>query len=319
MSAEIEMPAVVAAATTSRPVSRAWQDLVSGIASGVSIVVAGHPLDTIKVRLQTQPMPKPGEAPQFKGVIDCAAKTIRHEGVRGLFKGMVSPLMGVPPIYAVVFGVYGSTKRLMGETADTPLAINKIALAGAITGLATVAFAAPAEAIKARLQVQYSSAAGSARYSGPVDCAKQMYRAGGIRGVFKGTAITAYRDVPGNAIYFGVYEMVKRCFIPAGGSARDVGPLPMMLAGGLAGTATWLTVYPLDIVKSRVQIDVTGKYAHGHRGLWQAYKEIVAESGSVRGLYRGITPALLRSFPANAACFLGYEMSMRLLHFLSPS
>jgi hypothetical protein len=32
----------------------------------------------------------------------------------------------------------------------------------------------------------------------------------------------------------------------------------MMLAGGLAGTATWLTVYPLDIVKSRVQIDVTG-------------------------------------------------------------
>jgi hypothetical protein len=132
--------------------------------------------------------------------------------------------MGVPPIYAVVFGVYGSTKRcssssffpsrslasayptydvpasrLMGETADTPLAINKIALAGAITGLATVvrdtaqadlvvccslfpppsrlqAFAAPAEAIKARLQVQYSSAAGSARYSGPVDCAKQMYR-----------------------------------------------------------------------------------------------------------------------------------------------
>ncbi|ELR15326.1 carrier superfamily protein, partial [Acanthamoeba castellanii str. Neff] len=285
MSAEIEMPAVVAAATTSRPVSRAWQDLVSGIASGVSIVVAGHPLDT----------------------------------VRGLFKGMVSPLMGVPPIYAVVFGVYGSTKRLMGETADTPLAINKIALAGAITGLATVAFAAPAEAIKARLQVQYSSAAGSARYSGPVDCAKQMYRAGGIRGVFKGTAITAYRDVPGNAIYFGVYEMVKRCFIPAGGSARDVGPLPMMLAGGLAGTATWLTVYPLDIVKSRVQIDVTGKYAHGHRGLWQAYKEIVAESGSVRGLYRGITPALLRSFPANAACFLGYEMSMRLLHFLSPS
>lgn len=36
----------------------------------------------IKVRLQTQPMPKPGEAPQFKGVWDCAAKTIRSEGVR---------------------------------------------------------------------------------------------------------------------------------------------------------------------------------------------------------------------------------------------
>lgn len=65
-------------------------------------------------------------------------------------------------------------------------------------------------------------------------------------------------------------------------------------------------------------------------------------NGSFRGLYRGITPAVLRSFPgtddtgeiafhhltltctqpkhtANAACFLGYEMSMRLLHFLSPS
>jgi hypothetical protein len=32
-----------------RTVSRAWQDLVSGIASGVSIVVAGHPLDTVRL------------------------------------------------------------------------------------------------------------------------------------------------------------------------------------------------------------------------------------------------------------------------------
>jgi solute carrier family 25 carnitine/acylcarnitine transporter 20/29 len=70
-------------------------------------------LSQIKVRLQTMPTPPPGQAPQFTGTWDCAVKTVRLEGVRGLFKGMVSPITGVPPIYALVFGAYGSSKRAL--------------------------------------------------------------------------------------------------------------------------------------------------------------------------------------------------------------
>jgi len=289
---------------------KSWMDLLSGNVGGVAVVVAGHPLDTIKVRLQTQPVLKPGETPLFGGIVDCAAKTIRHEGFRGLYKGMLTPLFSIPPIYAVVFGVYGGIRRLLGETPEKSLDLSKIALAGAATGLCTAPFASPVELIKARLQVQYSSM----RYAGPWDCAKQIFMAGGIREVFKGTVITAYRDTFGNAVYFVVYESIKRLLTPPGGSSRDVAPLPTILAGGIAGMCTWLVVYPLDNIKSRVQIDVSGKYAQGHRGLWQAFDEI-RQVGWLR-LYRGISPALFRAFPANAACFLAYETCMKLLCFV---
>ena len=44
--------------------------------------------DTIKVRLQTS------EKVQFKGPLDCLLQTMRHEGVRGLYKGATPPLVG---------------------------------------------------------------------------------------------------------------------------------------------------------------------------------------------------------------------------------
>ena len=44
--------------------------------------------DTIKVRLQTS------EKAQFRDPLDCLAQTIRHEGVRGLYKGATPPLVG---------------------------------------------------------------------------------------------------------------------------------------------------------------------------------------------------------------------------------
>eukprot|EP01047_Picozoa_sp_COSAG01_P017008 COSAG01_NODE_888_length_12915_cov_10.708723_7_plen_141_part_00 len=55
-----------------------------------------QPLDTIKVRLQARPG-------VYSGIADCAARTVRHEGVRGLFKGMVPPLVGNGPLNALLF------------------------------------------------------------------------------------------------------------------------------------------------------------------------------------------------------------------------
>jgi len=297
----------------SQGANAAWKDVTAGIFGGACLVAAGHPLDTIKVRLQTQPKPAPGQPPKFTGAFDCFWKTVRTEGVRGLYKGMSSPLMGVPPIYAVVFGAYGQAKRLLRKDEDDPLTLGNIFLAGCITGVATTPITAPVEAVKARLQIQYARPPGvPATYSGPFDCAKKMFQAEGFRALGKGSVATYWRDIPGSGAYFVAYEFVKRKFIPEGGTAADVGPLPLLLAGGCAGVANWLAVYPIDIFKSRVQTDQTGKYKPGHRGLWQAFQEVLAEAGW-RGCFKGLGPALLRSFPANAACFLGFELASRSL------
>lgn len=49
---------------------------LSGGFGGICTVIAGHPLDTIKVRLQTMPLPTAGAEPLYKGTYDCARKTV---------------------------------------------------------------------------------------------------------------------------------------------------------------------------------------------------------------------------------------------------
>lgn len=58
-------------------------------------MLSGHPFDTIKVRLQTMPVPKPGEKPMYTGMWNCVVKTVKLEGFFGLYKGMSAPLVGI--------------------------------------------------------------------------------------------------------------------------------------------------------------------------------------------------------------------------------
>lgn len=139
-----------------------------------------------------------------------------------------------------------------------------------------------------------------------MDVAKQvMTTEGGLRGLYKGMVPTMAREVPGNAVVFGVYEAIKQSL--AGGS--DTSKLErgsLMMAGGLAGATFWLSVYPADVVKSVIQVDdhTNPKYSSST----DAFKKILRSQG-IKGLFRGFGPAMVRSIPANAACFLVYEMT----------
>ncbi len=97
---------------------------MAGTVGGAALVFVGYPFDTvtksslpsfnhsrtisakqsqpasahtqIKVRLQTMNTGSASSGPaRFSGALDCLAKTIQREGVRGLFKGMTSPLTGM--------------------------------------------------------------------------------------------------------------------------------------------------------------------------------------------------------------------------------
>ena len=63
---------------------RTIKNLVSGTVSGIAVCLVGHPFDTLKVRLQTQPV----DRPVYKGLLDCFVKTMKWEGIGGLYKGV---------------------------------------------------------------------------------------------------------------------------------------------------------------------------------------------------------------------------------------
>lgn len=259
---------------------------------------------------------KPGEAPPFTGIVDCARKTIAREGPLGMYRGVAAPLANAVPVFAVCFWGYDLGKTLArsitGNQAGA-LSTGEIMFAGGFSAVPATLFMAPGERIKCLLQVQAEAVQrGEApKYSGFTDCLRKVYRSGGVASLYRGWEATLLRDVPGSVAYFGVYELAKRSLTPADGKAS---PAAVLCAGGLAGVGNWVVSLPPDIIKSRIQTAPEGTY----RGFAHAARVLVRDEG-VGAFYKGVGPAMVRAFPANAACFFGVEVATSVLDWLVPT
>lgn len=286
---------------------------LSGGFGGVCTVLAGHPMDTIKVRLQTMALPKSGETAIYRGTWDCFKKTIQKEGFRGLYKGMSAPLTGVAPIFAISFFGFGLGKKLIKSDENQVLTKPELFAAGAFSGIFTTSIMAPGERIKCLLQIQQGGNVPQ-KYSGMVDCAKQLYSEGGIRSIYKGSVATILRDVPASGMYFMTYEVVKELLIDEEATAKRK-MMATIVAGGCAGIANWLVGMPADVLKSRLQTAPEGTYPNGMRDV---FRQLMAQEGPT-ALYKGVTPVMIRAFPANAACFVGFEFAIKFLNWVAPN
>ncbi|XP_030625533.1 mitochondrial carnitine/acylcarnitine carrier protein [Chanos chanos] len=286
------------------------KNFVAGGVGGACLLFAGHPLDTIKVRLQTQP--KASQYVLYTGTYDCFRKTVSKEGVLGLYKGMGAPLAGVAPMMAISFFGFGLGKQLLQSDPSVPHTYTQIYLAGMLAGVFTTVIVAPGERIKCLLQVQSST--GQLKYAGPLDCAVRLYKEQGIRSVYKGTVFTLIRDVPSNGLYFLTYEYLKNLLTPEGESVQDLSTLKILVAGGVAGILNWVIALPPDVLKSNFQTAADSRY----KGLVDVLRELLREEGA-QALYKGFNAVMLRAFPANAACFLGFEVALKCLNRLAPN
>ena len=298
-----------------RPAKQAGlvKSFVAGGFGGVCNVLVGYPLDTIKVRLQTQPKPSPGEPPLYTSAVDCTVKTIRNEGIRGLYKGMASPLVGVTPIFAISFYGYEFGKKIQRRSADGGnLTLPQISIAGFISGMFSTTVMVPFERVKCVMQVQRNSGHGM-KYKGSLDCAIKLYQEGGIRSSYRGVGATLLRDVPATGAYFGVYEFLLRRMTPEGKTREHLHPLSILFAGGMAGVFFWVVAIVPDTLKSRLQTAPEGMFS----GVFAVYRNLMKHEGP-KALFKGVGPIMLRSFPANAACFLGFEVAMKALNDILP-
>jgi solute carrier family 25 carnitine/acylcarnitine transporter 20/29 len=231
----------------------ALKDLTAGSIGGMTQCISGHPLDTVKVRLQTQPTSEPLK---YKGALDCFAVTIKEEGFKGLYKGVQSPLLGMTLLNSALFLSYGQTKSFLQKDKNDILTIPQIFLAGGIVGLIVSFIECPVDLFKSQLQVQYE---GKIKYNGFLDCASKIIKNHGIRGMYQGLGGTILRDVPANACYFGFYEWSKRSMITTEKTVDDLPSWKLLLSGGIGGIAYWSLTYPADVIKSTMQTDSTIK------------------------------------------------------------
>lgn len=291
------------------------RSLAAGGVGGVCAVIVGHPFDLVKVRLQT------AEKGVYTGAIDVVKKTIAREGLaRGLYAGVSAPLVGVTPMFAVSFWGYDMGKRLVDTFTTVPVknntpqySIGQISAAGFFSAIPMTLITAPFERVKVLLQIQGQKTLAPGekpKYSGGVDVVRQLYAEGGIRSVFRGSAMTLARDGPGSAAYFAVYEYVKRSLSPKDAEGNATGELSLsavMVAGASAGVAMWIPVFPVDTIKSRIQT------AEGRPTISGVVSQVY-RSGGIRAFFPGFGPALARAIPANAATFVGVELAHKAMN-----
>lgn len=158
--------------------------------------IAAHPLDTIRIRLQLQSP----ENIKYRGIADCAFKTIRLEGFTGLYKGILPLALAESPVLALAFSGKEFGSRILKNNSNYS-ENSKSLLAGCLGGAISTIVSCPAELLKIKSQ---SNTKFRTNYSSLM---KKMVRTQGVMSLYKGYLLTLIRDVPAFAVYFGIFEI----------------------------------------------------------------------------------------------------------------
>eukprot|EP01083_Nonionella_stella_P134267 408582_1 len=252
---------------------------------GLTEAITGHPLDSIKVRLQTH-----------------ATKDI----FRHLYRGILPPLLSSPTAWVLNFALY---QRALGLFKSD--ALWNVFFSGGCAGIAWSVIICPFEMVKCNAQ-RYRMSSRSAL----THIRSQL----GYIGLYRGFTSCLIRDIPVSSVYFCILEGCRR-YIPNYGESKFVYPF---LTGSLCGIGAWITGLPGDCIKSQIQtnfvdeatkmkFDKTESKAleHSHRFI-PNFKQTIKHNG-LFGLYRGILPVVSRSVLTTGCCIVVIEYVNRTL------
>jgi solute carrier family 25 carnitine/acylcarnitine transporter 20/29 len=194
---------------------------------------------------------------------------------KNLYRGIIPPLLGVGLEKAIVFGVYESTIKFT----------NSDILSGGLSGLSASLVVTPFERVKILLQTGQN-----------ITTLKNI-------NLFQGLSATLTRETPGFAIYFSVYNKLKY----SNNDAVSIHPFKSFIYGALAGTCSWIFIYPQDRIKTHMQAARDQKI-----GFIDAFRQIHKTEGVI-SFYRGFHLALLRAIPLHATAFTTVELCKQYL------
>jgi len=211
----------------------------------------------------------------------------------------------------VLFSSYGFARRLLTKPGDDPekIPFSYKLVCGSFSGACVATVLTPVELIKCRMQTVNQDAI---KYKNSWECLVRTVKAGGVTSLFHGHVGTLCREVPGNAAWFGGYELGVYLLTPKGGSKSEVHPAGLAAAGALGGMSYWFFPFPFDVVKSKIQTGTHGLPVGSKVNVITVLLHVLRSEGIV-GLYRGCGLTVARAAPSNACLFVAYEMTMRLL------
>lgn len=291
----------------SKKVASALLDgLRSGAASGAAAACVKtllQPLDAMKTLQQFQ---QTGSSNRAITMLESARILMKRPGgVANFYAGLGVTVLGSIPGVAIYFGAYQFCRRKLMETEWGPK--NKrvsIALSAAIGNTIASFSRTPYEVLKQKLQMGTYPTFVAALRAVLADPINSLFPKGGV-------VIQMMRDVPYAVATLLVYESLQEALLNRSPVCQQQKKQWDFVIGGIAGgVGSWLT-NPMDVIKTRLQMDDSSASVYG--GSVTACAAMLWKEGGAPIFLRGATPRLMHKIPANCFFFLFYEMFRRIL------
>jgi len=178
--------------------------LSGGFAGSLSLTFV-YSLDYARTRLANDAKGKGGER-QFNGLIDVYAKTLKTDGIQGLYRGFTISCVGIFIYRGMYFGLYDSLKPiLLGEDASVLLSF----LLGWGVTITAGLMSYPIDTVRRRMMMTSGSAV---KYKGSIDCAVQVIKGEGFMSLMKGAGANILRGVAGAGVLAG-FDKFKAVYL----------------------------------------------------------------------------------------------------------
>ncbi|KAG1474227.1 hypothetical protein G6F56_000478 [Rhizopus delemar] len=319
---------------TSSKLNASETALCGGIA-GVATRFVISPLDVVKIRLQVQSIPflsRSSKQPvKYKGISQTFKTIIKEEGIRGFFKGNVAAeylylTYGISQFYAYYYIDAFMENKMQLAPSLKPF------ISGMIAGSFATTVTYPFDLLRTRFAVQGTKKI----YKSLSHAVLDIYNEEGPRGFYRGLGSSITQIMPYMGLMFFSYEGLcsfvqklkeKQIIEDKHSRTND------MVCGSLAGIISKTGVFPLDVIRKRLQVQgphiseyaITSipNYMH-QNSMFGCMKKMIYTEGFC-SLYKGLAPGLLKAGPSGAAYFLVFEFSKDCIirlkedgHWLSP-
>ncbi|KAL2127535.1 hypothetical protein VTI74DRAFT_10574 [Chaetomium olivicolor] len=255
-------------------------------------------------------------------IVDAIVSLWKAGGLRTFFAGNGLNVVKIMPESAIRFGSYEASKRFLAtyEGHNDPTQISTVSkfVAGGIGGMTAQFCVYPIDTLKFRLQCE-TVQGGPQGNALLFRTAKKMWADGGLRAAYRGLGLGLIGMFPYSAIDIGTFEFLKKSYTRA--MARyygiheddmQLGNVATAVLGASSGALGATIVYPLNVLRTRLQTQGTAMHPPTYTGIVDVATRTVRNEG-VRGLYKGLTPNLLKVAPALSITWVCYENMKGLL------
>jgi len=262
-----------------------------------------------------------------------AALVYREEGVIGFYRGLWIPLMTISFVRAASFTIYSNTNDYFRK--NNYLIRDKMldaactgAAGGALAGASLTFGSVPFELVKVRRQLEYTIAASKGvtlvKPPGTLEAVRDIFRRSGISGLYTGFRLHFIRDLSGTALYFFEYDAMR--YLLGRKRSGEQGPTPSWLpipvslvpfvCGSIAGVSSWALIYPLDVVKTKIQQRALA--GDPSRTVGETFRRLIRgpDPSSPRTMlaglariYRGLGVSALRSVTTHGLLWTFYDIT----------